>query len=114
MQRFFKVFVGGLVSATLALSVGACSGGEDDGMGDEEPDGSEGSGEGTGPNDNSGLTCGDIELVPMTDDPDEGYVDITDFCIAEINMYRARDDLAPFTINYAADRDNHRVVVNYW
>ncbi len=45
-----------------------------------------------------GISCGDFVLVPLDDDPDEGYIDITEFCLAEINMYRAREGLEPYTI----------------
>lgn len=45
-----------------------------------------------------GMICDDIELVAMELDPDEGFIDITDFCVAEMNMYRARDGLEPYTV----------------
>ena len=48
--------------------------------------------------DGEGVSCGDFTLVPLDDDPDEGYIDITEFCLAEINMYRAMEGLEPYTI----------------
>ena len=74
----------------FALSLlGACSGdgdGETGEPGQESPTG-----------ENGGVVCDDIELMPMADDPDEGYIDITDFCLAEINTYRAMEGLEPYT-----------------
>ncbi len=43
-------------------------------------------------------SCQEIELAPLAADPDEGYIDVTEFCVAEINMYRAMEGLEPYTI----------------
>ena len=46
----------------------------------------------------SGLVCDHIKLIAMDEDPDEGYIDITDFCVAELNKYRAVENLEPYTV----------------
>lgn len=42
--------------------------------------------------------CSELDLAPLEDDPVQGYVDITEFCLAEINRYRAMENLEPYTI----------------
>lgn len=44
------------------------------------------------------LTCDEVNLAPLDDDPDQGFIDVTDFCLEEINRYRAMEGLEPYTI----------------
>ncbi len=44
------------------------------------------------------LTCDEVELAPLDEDPDQGFIDVSDFCVAEINTYRAMEGLEPYTV----------------
>lgn len=107
----------GVVALSAAVGVVGC-GQDDPGMGgDSGGPGTDGGGgtdtgggadtggggrDGAPPADGSGggggASCGDFVLAPLDDDPDEGFIDITEFCLEEINMYRAMEDLEPYTI----------------
>lgn len=84
--------------AALVLSV-AC----DDGASEPEPGTDAGSvrdaGDGTGSVPAEGPMCDEVgAFATMESDPDSGFVDISDFCLAEINSYRAMEGLEPFTL----------------
>ena len=68
--------------ASSLLLLGAC--GEEDG--------------GTGTDPGVVSECSDITLAPLEEDPDQGYIDITELCLEEINSYRAMENLEPYTI----------------
>ncbi len=42
-------------------------------------------------------SCDELELASLDDDPDQGYIDVTDFCLELINEYRAMEGLEPYT-----------------
>jgi hypothetical protein len=42
--------------------------------------------------------CPDIEMAALEEDPDQGYIDVTDYCVEIINEYRTMDGLEPYTI----------------
>ena len=60
----------------------------DDGTDDGEDSGDEGGGS------EVPASCDEIELAPLDDDPDQGYIDVTDFCLELINEYRAMEGLS--------------------
>lgn len=44
-------------------------------------------------------TCDELDLAPLDDDPDEGYIDVTEFCVELINGYRSMQGLEPYTVH---------------
>lgn len=78
-------------------------GGEDGGQDGGADGGGDGGGDvgDDGGDDGSDVpaTCGEIELAPLDDDPDQGYIDVTEFCLELINEYRAMEGLEPYTMH---------------
>jgi hypothetical protein len=96
-------YLGILCAGLLAVACGgedgdALAGSADSGGAAGTSSASNSSGNSSGAGAGGVATCGDIVLAPIEDDPDEGYIDITEFCLSEINSYRAMEGLEPYTI----------------
>lgn len=71
----------------------------DDDNGADGGDGSEGGStdDDDGDGSDAPASCDEIELASLDDDPDQGYIDVTEFCLELINGYRAKQGLEPYT-----------------
>lgn len=78
------------------------NGDEDGGNGDEDggpsTEGTDSSDASSGDDPAAG-DCDDVELAPIEADPDQGFIDITEDCVALINEYRVMDGLEPFWVH---------------
>lgn len=79
-----------VVSSAFVLACGGAAS-EDSGGGDGETGGD-------GDDGDEVASCDNIELAPLADDPDQGYIDVTDYCVEIINEYRVMDGLEPYTV----------------
>ncbi len=106
----------GGAAATVGTSTGGTStGGNSSGGTTTSSGGAGGMGATTGAGGGVG-GCGDIDLAPLEEDPDVGYIDITAFCVAEINTYRVMDGLEPYTVRAdglcCSAREAHQALID--
>ncbi|MEM7155224.1 MAG: CAP domain-containing protein [Myxococcota bacterium] len=94
MMRSLAVTIAAVLSISCTSDEGSGDGEAmgtlDDGSMDDDAD--------AGADAGAMLSCEEVTLAPLDEDPDQGFIDVTDFCLEEINRYRAMEGLEPFTI----------------
>ena len=94
---------GGESAAETGAAEGAVDGAESaegaEGASGPSGEGSSDDGAATGDETPPSNDCEDIELAAIEEDPDQGFIDVTETCVQFINEYRVKDGLEPFWVH---------------